>query len=284
MIFYNIIKGIPPNVLTEKSVSPTLSFRKGFIMKKNGKTFRLLAVLLAFVLMTALLAGCSSSKHLDDQLAYATGKASDYAHFTVRNNSIFSNEMFSRAYAAAMMIKDDTTKEEFEQIAKYLFLDSITVADTSRTVIASYPEGEAGKKLKDIEDKKAFCSIIKDVSVKQMSDPVPVGEDGEYSVLVGVKRTDGTGVVVVGITTDRYADVCGSNLAEKCGVNTVIVQGDAVLSSTISGVKAGDTLESLGLSENDLDKGSFSLSADSVSYNCKSAKAEDLTVICAETK
>lgn len=256
-------------------------------MKHRTLTLRLAAFILAALLPAGALAGCSggaqsSSADLDDELAYATARVYDFSHFGTRNFALFSDRVFAKANAAAMMLSGDVTDEELEKIARCLYLDSVTVADDSRTVIASYPDDDEGRSLKEIDGKNEFMGVVKNNVTKQMSDPAPAAESGLYSVMAGVKRTDGTGAVIIALTTDEYADVSGENLAEKCGCNTVILKDGAVLSSTLNGVSAGDTADELGVTEADLAAGEFTLTADSVSCRCKAADVERYTVICAE--
>lgn len=242
------------------------------------------AIVLMIALLCTLLAGCSGSKGLNANFNYAKEKVSDFSHSQRRDLAVFANEIFQKANAAAMMITDDTTAEDFEKIALYLSLDSITVADETRKVTASYPEGEEGKNLKDLENKNSFAKIARDICDKMMTDPVYDEGTGEYSLFAGVKRTDGTGVVIVGLTTDDYADVCGDTLAEKCGNNMIVLKDGTVISSTLDGVVKSDTLDIVNLSEDDLKKDSFSFTSDGTGYNALSATIDDYTLISAEPK
>ena len=170
-----------------------------------------------------------------------------------------------------------------EKAARYLFLDSITVADENGKVVASYPEGEAGKSIKELGDKAYFNRVVKGVVVKTMTDPV-LQDDGTYTVMAGVSRADGSGAVVVGFTTDEYTKVNGADVAKTCGVNTVVLKDGAVISSTLDGVKAGDSLDALGVKADDLTKDSFTMKVGDASYTCKAAAIDNYNVICAEPK
>lgn len=245
---------------------------------------KVLTLVLAAALICALLAGCGgASKGLQANTEYAQQKVSDFAHFQRRNAAVFADEVFCKAATAAMMITDKTTEEDFAKIARYLDLDSITVADETRTVIASYPEDEKGIQLKDIEEKKGFAGIVKNTCDKDMTDPVKNDETGEYSLLAGVKRSDGTGVVIIGLTTDEYGEIVGDNLAEKCGNNTFVLKDGVVISSTLNGVLPNDTLDIIKLNDDAIAKDTFSFTSDGKNYTGKSATAEGgYTVIVAE--
>lgn len=250
-------------------------------MKHTTLITKLLAGVIAVVLLSTLLVGCGSSAYLDDQLAYAKQKVEDFSHDERRNLALFADEVFSKANLVAMMVDGDTSEEDFAKIARNLSLDSITIADENREVIASYPEGEKGKALKEIEDKKEFLSIVKNITDKQMTDPVKDKESGAYSLLAGVKRTDGTGAVIIGLTTDEYGELCGEKLAESCGQNTLVIKGDEVLSSTMTDIITGDSLEMLNIAESDLEKDSFDHIVDGIKFLFKPAEAGNYTVICA---
>lgn len=250
-------------------------------MKHTTLITKLLAGVIAVVLLATLLAGCGSAAYLDDQLAYAKEKVEEFSHDERRNIALFADEIFSKANLVAMMVDGDTSDEDFAKIARYLSLDSITVVDENRNVIASYPEGEKGKALKEIEDKKEFLSIVKNITDKQMTDPVKDEDSGEYSLLAGVKRTDGTGAVIIGLTTDEYGELCGEKLADSCGANTLIIKDDTVISSTLTGAYTGDSLETLNIAESDLEKDSFNLTVDGSKYLCEPAAAGDYIVVCA---
>lgn len=249
---------------------------------------------MAGAMMLVSFAGCSadsgsSSKGLDDKLAYAAAKAMDYSHYQKRSATMFSESIFAKANAAAMMMNDQTADEDYEKIASYLYLDSITVADDDRKVVASYPDDNKGKSLKELPDVKLFTKVAQNIAFKLMTDPVLDEETGQYSLYAGVKRADGSGVVVIGLKTDAYADVTGANLAEKCGNNTLIVKDGTVISSTLEGVDAQATTESAGISEDDLKKDSFSLTVGDRTYTCKAKTVDEfslvgpvVTVICAE--
>lgn len=244
-----------------------------------------LAFVLTIALLCALLAGCSAgSKGLSANRDYAKEKISDFSHYYKRNTAKFADDMFCKANIAAMMITDKTTDEDYEKIARNLSLDSITVADATRTVVGSYPEDEKDKNLKELSDKKDFAAIVRNTADKQMTDPVYDEESGQYSLLAGVKRSDGTGVVIIGLKTDEYADVNGDNLAEKCGNNMIVLKDGTVISSTLDGVIKGDTLDIVKLTDDDLKKDSFSFTSDGTSYTAISATEGDYTVICAEPK
>ena len=116
-----------------------------------------------------------------------------------------------------------------------------------------------------------------------MTDPVPK-DDGTYSVMTGVAGASGTGAVVIGFTTDEYSRVNGADVAKTCGVNTVVLKDNSVISATLDGVKAGDMLDALGVKSDDVKKGSFDMKVGDASYTCKAAEIDNYIVICAEPK
>ena len=101
-----------------------------------------------------------------------------------------------------------------------------------------------------------------------------------YYVLAGVKKEDG-GVSVIGYYDESYAAVCGGDLAEKCGDNTVVVRKDKVISSSLDGVEAGASLEDIGVKSGDLMKDSFELTVKDKKYNAAAVTKGDITAIVA---
>ncbi len=254
-----------------------------------GKTLCLAA---AAALSVTAFAGCgaggnaaasSSSKGFDAAFDYAKSQVSSYSSMQSRYSAVFADEAFSKANATAMLLDGKTAQEDLEKAARYLFLDSITVCDETGKVVASYPEGEAGKSIKEISDKAYFNRVVKGVVVKTMTDPV-LQDDCTYTVMTGVTRADGSGAVVIGFTTDEYTKVNGADVAKSCGVNTVVLKDGAVISATLDGVKAGDVLDTLGVKTDDVTKGSFDMKVGDASYSCKAATIDNYIVICAEPK
>ena len=261
-------------------------------MKAKLSIRKSLVLTAAAALSLTAFAGCgasggetaaSSSKGFDAAFDYAKAQVSDYSSQQSRYSAVFADEAFSRANAAAVMLDGKTAQEDLEKAARYLFLDSITVADENGKIVASFPEGDAGKSIKQLEDMAYFNRVVKGVVVKTMTDPV-LQDDGTYTVMSGVTRADGSGAVVIGFTTDEYSKVTGSDVAKTCGVNTVVLKDGAVISATLDGVKAGDVLDTLGVKTDEVKKGSFDMKVGDASYTCKAAEIDNYIVICAEPK
>ena len=155
--------------------------KRSFIFSKSVAFA--LAVLLAAIMLGGCAAsdsGSSPSKGLDADLTYAQARVSDFSHFEIRSAALFSEQAFSKANAAAMMASGRDSAEDFERIVRFLGLDSITVADENGVIVASYPDDETGKRLKDTTEKKGFSSIVSNNTTKQTTDPVET-EDGSLS-------------------------------------------------------------------------------------------------------
>ena len=261
-------------------------------MKKMNSAKKLLAVFAAAAIAGTAIAGCSSgsssnssdssssSKALDAQLEFAKSKVEDYVSSEVLLSAKFADSSFNKAYTGALIINEKTPAESFETIAKNLEVDSFTVTDSSGAVVASYPENNKGKSIKDIKDISPFIRVVKGILLKTMTDPVPVEGSDSYSLYSGVARQDG-GVVVVGYKTDEYGKVIGADLADKSGVNTIVIKENAIISSTLDKAEKGGNLDSLGIKEDDIKKGEFDMTVDGKKYQCKSETVDDYTVICA---
>ena len=167
-----------------------------------------------------------------------------------------------------------------KKVVTDLALESLTITDEKGDVTVSYPEGDAGKNIKELPDRAIFNKIVKGISDKYMKDPEYNADKKSYYVLAGVKKEDG-GVSVIGYYDESYAAVCGGDLAEKCGDNTVIVSKDKVISSSLDGVEAGASLEDIGVKSGDLKKDSFELTVKDKKYNAAAVTKGDITAIVA---
>ena len=257
-------------------------------MSKHTFFRRTLTAAMASLIAAAALAGCAAggasggSKGLEASFGFAEAKVKDYSSGKARLSAVFSDKAFSTANAAAMMINAKSTAEDLEKIARYLFLDSITFTDDTGKVIASYPKGEEGKLIKEVEGKQTFNRVVKGVVVKTMTDPAPTTDGTAYTLLAGVSRMDAGGAVVVGFTTEDYAAVTGEKLADSCGVNTVILSNGKILSSTLEKAEAGKDLASLGIKDEDIAKGSFEMTVGDAKYQCKAETIDEFVLISAE--
>ena len=231
--------------------------------------------------MSACSASGSGNSTLNANKDYATKVISDFNSNSKAAEFEFSDQAYAKGGTAAMLFKPDISAEDLQQVARNLFLTSITVTNEKGDIVACYPEGAESGKIKDSKDKAVFNKVVKGVSEKYMTDPVYNAEDGTYAVLAGVRRKDADGAVVIGYNTKDYAAVTGTDLAKLCGANAVVIKDGAVLSSTLEGVKAEGKLEDLGISADDLKKDSFTVKVGDKSYSAVASTKGDLTVICA---
>lgn len=244
-----------------------------------------LALSIVIIMLAALLVGCggqSVSKEATAALEKAQTTVTEFARNQRRNGAIFTHSIFEKANEAAEKIGDDYSTDNLKKVAEELTLDSITVADENKEILGSYPQDEVGKKLKEIEDKKMFSSIASNNAIEMISDPVFDEESGKYVFMAGVHRADGTGVVIIELKSDEYASVCGADLAGQLGENIVIVKDGVVISSSLEGVKPINTYNDLGITDDDLAKGSFGINVNGQQYKCVSAQSGDYYIICAE--
>ncbi len=261
-------------------------------MKNTNHIKKLTALFAAAALTLAALAGCSSggssnssdsssnSKALNVQLAYAKDKVSDYSSSEVLLSAKFADRSFNKAYTAAYIVNDKTPAEDYETIAKNLEVDSFYVANGEGAIVASYPDDIKGKAIKDVKEISYFNRIVKGVLLKAMTEPEAVEGSSEYKLYSGV-ALQGGGVVVVGYKTDDYNTVIGADLADNSGVNTIVAKDKAIISSSLKKAEKGAAVDSLGVKDDDLEKGEFDMTVDGTKYNCKSETVDDYLVICA---
>lgn len=251
---------------------------------KNKKLLSVISAAAAALVIASSLGGCASSSGdatLNANKDYAVKVISDFNSGSKAASFEFSDQAYAKGSLAAMIFKPDITAEDMQQIARNLFLTSITVTNEKGDIVACYPEGAESGNLKESKDKAMFNKIVKGISEKFMTDPVYNADSDNYSVLAGVKRTDADGAVIIGYDTEDYAAVTGGDLAEKCGANAVVIQDGKVISSTLEGVDKDKSLEDIGLTGDDLKKDSFTVNAGDKTYNAVAATKGDITVICA---
>lgn len=259
-------------------------------MEKNSqKISKSIALVLTAVIIVVSL--CSSfvalnitsdnavKSTLDKNIATAKDAVSSYNTAYARNNFLFTDELYSKANLVSETITEKSSDEELEKLARYLYVDSIMLTDTEGKCIASYPADLKGSNISDNEDTSSFMKVIKNVLFKSQSEPKAVNESSEeYSLYTCVRRTDGQGIVVIGSTVSNYDELLGSAIASDCNDNTIIASGDKIVSSSLAESKA--TLSEMGITEENLSEGTFTLSFDGQEYTCKAEKSEDFTVIC----
>ncbi|MBR1482638.1 MAG: hypothetical protein IJ598_06685 [Ruminococcus sp.] len=254
-------------------------------MKHSLPVKKMIAVLSAGVMLSAVLAGCGGASGGGSQLSaekdYAKQKLS--AFVSGKNAAVFaaSDAAYSKANTAAMLYAADKSAEGVQKIVRNLALDSLTITDGSGVVVASYPEGDEGKNIKELEGKAIFNKVVKGVSDKLMNDPSATEGSDTYTILAGVRAGDEGGVVVVGYQDAGYADVTGSNIAQTCGLNTVVLEKDSVISTTVEGVEVGVNLDALGVKDEDLGKESFTMTAGDKKYTAMAVTNGDYVVITA---
>ena len=260
-------------------------------MKNKSKTisFSYALVITAIVVVLSFICTCfavssasnSSQADLNAALSYADDKVKDFNSQESKIKFDFTDKIYSKANTVALLYSKDTTDEDLQKITRDLYIDSVVIVDSNNNCVASYPEDYKGKNIKKTDDYASFSKIVKGMAVKLMSEPVLAeGSSYEYSLLAGVPQSDGTGAVIIGITTDDYANVNGANLAEDCGRNVIIAKDGEIISSTFGSEKK-DKLEDLGINDSDLSKDSFNLKYDGNSYLCKTSVQGDYTIICA---
>ena len=254
----------------------------------HSKTFfkriiKLSSVAFAAGLITVSVAGCSSSASnaaLDSVFDYAKTKVSAFSSSSAANNFAFSDEFYSKANIAALLYKADADEEALKQIIRNIGAESIIVTDGKGIIKAAYPENTNVKDIKESEELLPFIKAAKGISAKIMSEPVPVEGSDEYNFSAAVKRADDAGAVIVGFRSNAYSKITGEKLADECGPNVIVIKDDKVLSTTLKDFDTSKSVSDLGISTEDVAKGTFGFKTD-MNYSCKSEKIGDYTLVCA---
>lgn len=250
------------------------------------KKFLLIAAVILVLAMSVSLFVCSSggdsNSALKDNLEYAKAKVQDYVEWQAKYDSEFYDEMYSKAYLAALAFKPDYTDEQLQTLARYLYVDTITVTDDQGKIVAALPSDEKGKNISDISEKKQYKAILKWIYPRMASEPAKVEGSDEYAMEIAVQRSDETGVVIVSFNTDAYGKVIGANLAQESGNNVVVAQNDVVISSTVDGVEVGKALKDYGVTSKEVESDSFTLKAGDNKLTASADTLDSYTIICAE--
>ena len=260
---------------------------------KKKRLLSILAIGAASLMVIASLTACgfsggsgssasdSGSKAEGSYSSLADGKAAiaEYEKGKSAASFKFADGAYAKAKEAAEKVSADSSADDVKKVVTDLALESLTITDEKGDVTVSYPEGDAGKNIKELPDRAIFNKIVKGISDKFMKDPEYNAKENTYSILAGVRKGDEGGVAVVGYNDEGYASVIGGDIAEKCGPNTVVLNDGKVVGSTLDGVGLGATLEDIGVKEADLKSDSFSVKAGDKSYNASAVTKGSLTVI-----
>lgn len=241
------------------------------------------SVCAASLLSATSLAGCTGASAADysQEKEYIGEKLSTFLsgiNFATYDVSVFA---FGMADSAARFYKEGMDEEDLHKIVSDLYLESLTVTDSKGKIIAAYPTGEEGKDIRDTENKAEFYKVNKGVCDKLMADPVYQDDLDTYLVHAGVKRLDDSGSVIISYLDPDYGDATGTNLVRKCSVDTIALKNNTVIGSTLHGVDTNDTLESMGIAEQDLEKDSFTMQIDSRKYTAFAVTKGEYTIITA---
>lgn len=258
-------------------------------MKKSSKISKSLAIV--SIIAIIIVSICTSfitfnvtrpdttETTLNNNIQTAAEAVSEYETSLARNNYLFTDELFSKANIAASTLSEKSTDEEIEQLARYLYADSIMITDTDGKCVAAYPADLKDTKISDNADTKAFGKVLKGISFKSQSEPQKVEGSDDYFLYTCVSRPEGKGIVVIGTTVSDYNKLLGSEIANECGNNTIIANGDEIVSSSFAETDK-TSLNELGITEEDLKAGSFNLKVNDKEYLCKTQTQDDFTVIC----
>lgn len=216
---------------------------------------------------------------LNESIQTAVKAVENYERSLSTNKYNFTDTLFSKANIAATTLSEKSSEEEIEQLARYLYADSIILTDSDGNCVASYPTELKGTNISDNEDTMAFRKVLKGTSFKSQSEPVKVDNSNAYFLYTCVSRADGKGVAIIGTTVSDYSELLGSEIAADCRDNTIIVTDGEVVSSSFTETE-NTSLNELGITEDNINSDSFELQVNDKKYICKAQQQNDFTVIC----
>ncbi len=253
--------------------------------KKISKSLALLTTMIALIvsICTSFIAGNiiaekAVSKKLDDNMSIAVKVVDDFSYNVAGKNTAFTDELFSKANLVASYADENTSTEDLKKLARYLYVDSIQITDTEGKVVASYPAELNGKNIKDNSETIEFTKVLNGFLFKKQSSAKAV--EGGYSLYTCVGRPDNKGILIISSTEDSYGEIKGENIAYDCKDNTIIATGNQIVSSSFA-ENEKTTLGDMGITEDMISGGEFTVDVNGNSYLCKAQKQDQFTVICA---
>ncbi len=254
----------------------------------NNTRNRLVSILcsvavVAVSLATVFIAVNSSNKMvlentLSKNIERAQHEVDYFNKFLQRETIIFNQELYNQAEVLANVLSADSTDKQVEKLAELMELDSVMVTDTQGVCVAAYPAENKGVNIRENNDTKQFTIVLNGFSDRVQSEPVAVDEIGTMcSVSTCVGKPDGSGVVIVSSTED-YSKLLGSEIAYYSNDNTIIAKGDKIISSSFY-EKNSSSLKELGITDEKLNAGTFTLNVNDKTYTCMTDTRDEFTVI-----
>lgn len=125
------------------------------------------------------------------------------------------DEYIIRAKAVSYILEngstDDYTVEEYKKIAALLQVDEIHIFDLSGTIVDGSNPEYYGLSFDSGEQISFFKPMLSDKSLSMCQDITPNTAEGKSMMYANVWRSDGTGIIQVGITPDRLLDEMKNN-------------------------------------------------------------------------
>lgn len=260
---------------------------KGRKLMNNSKTVKksvafvisvVIAVIMAATSVLCVALGTDSKSDNCTYLKDAKNAVSEFVSNESYNNYAFMDGLFAKANIVSVCADEQTDADAAAAITKNLSLNSFIVTDSDGKIISSTDADKIGKSILDDENTNQFKKVLKGIAYKSTTEPKAVeGESGVYNVMACVTRSTG-GVVIINIDTDTYTSVTGENLADNCKGDTLIAKDGKIISSNFD-IKGANELESLGVKEDMLSSGAFTITVDDIKYTFSAENVEGYTVI-----
>lgn len=212
-------------------------------MTKTKSTRKVSVTVASIILAALMLSLCAVSffvtrraggKALDNVLETEAAEhakvVSAYADDSIRANAKFADNIFKKVSAASLAYTGEGS--DLEKIATTLSFDTLLVTDDKGKITASYPEGAAGKYLKDDKNTQPLTVVAKGIAVKKLGE-VQSTDDG-YTVYAAAARQDAGGAIAAQMAADGYEELLGADLAESCGDNVIVEKDGKCVSSSFA--------------------------------------------------
>ena len=207
--------------------------------RQNRFLIPILAILIiAFALVSIIsvsVTGATADKILDSQMHSLAYSVENQLRVTEEIVDITLSMMdvkhISLAQTLAFMIAEDPGKMELEQmsmLAELFGVDEVHVTDENGVLYWGNVPGFYGYDFNDGDQTRPLLAILQNPSLTIAQEPQPRGVDGVIFQYISVSRTDGRGIVQVGVSMDRIEEIRASMSIQGAIGGMSIGQGGGV--------------------------------------------------------
>ena len=217
---------------------------------------------------------------------------------TAQAIAIFEQDQIAAAKTVAFVLDESTApdEEELKLLAEVILVDEVNLYDENGRIYASTNSANIGLTLAAIAVIGEFDEMLDDRKHVLFRDLPPEGADARNMAFAMCWRSDGKGMVQVGISKERYESVIHAlsiaqiiqNLAIKGGTQVFVAHSSNLeICGTTTGTMIGENIEETGAPVNPISKYgiyNFSASVNGVKSYCAAYDRSDYYVLVAQSR